>query len=235
VGREHGRYAANHLIRLLRHMLNKAIDWKLSKGPNPASRIKLFDEPKRERFLSPEEWQRVNSALTQEPNWRWRAYFPLSLMLGTRRSELLAMRWVDIDLNQRVWRIPITKTGDSHLLPLPAPAIAILTDLPSLGTSDWVFPSFGACGHLVEPSEAWQRICQRAGVKNVRVHDLRHSLASWMIAAGYNLPMVGRALNHTQSRTTERYAHLELGPLRAALERTAALMTPSKDDATGEG
>jgi integrase len=151
VGQEHGRYAANHLVRLLRRMFNVATNWGLLKGANPASRIKLFAEEKRERFLSPDELKRVNDALMEEPNWRWRAYFPLSLLLGIRRGELLAMRWADIDLDARRWRIPITKTGNSHLLPLPSDAVAILADLPSRGASDWVFPSDGATGQSSSP------------------------------------------------------------------------------------
>jgi integrase len=87
-----------------------------------------------------------------------------------------------------------------------------------------VFPGDGASGHIVEPAKAWQRIRARAGVPDVRIHDLRHTLASWLVAQGFNLPLVGRALNHTQTATTARYAHLALEPVRAALEQTAALM-----------
>jgi integrase len=224
VGQARGRYAANHALRLLRHMFNLARTWELLKGDNPVQGIKLFKEHKRERYLSPEELQKVNQTLLEEPDWRWRAYFPLALMLGTRKSELLAMRWTDIDLARRTWRIPETKAGNTHLLPLPAPAMAMLENLPSRDQSEWVFPGDGASGHIVEPAKAWQRIRKRAGVADVRIHDLRHTLASWMVAQGFNLPLVGRALNHTQPTTTARYAHLALDPVRAALEQTAALM-----------
>jgi integrase len=224
LGQERGKYAANHAIRLLRNLFNRAIDWQILHAPNPAQRLKLFREHKRERYLSPEELQKVNIELLEEPDWRWRAYFPLALMLGTRKSELLSMRWCDIDVNQRTWRIPETKAGNSHLLPLPGPAKAMLEALPSRGKSEWVFPGEGASGHIVEPAKAWQRIRKRAGVPDVRIHDLRHTLASWLVAQGFNLPLVGRALNHTQAATTARYAHLSLDPVRAALEQTAALM-----------
>lgn len=122
-----------------------AIDWKTFAGENPAARIKMFKEHKRERFLSPDELQRVNDALLQEPDPYWRAYFPLVCMLGTRRSELLAAKWTDVDLEQRTWRLPMTKAGRSHLLPLPAPAVAILEALPSResrnGSSPGVAPA----------------------------------------------------------------------------------------------
>lgn len=229
IGQAHGHYAANRVLALLRTMFNLASVWQLTGSENPARGIKPFKEQKRERYLSPDELQRVNAAPLEEPDWRWRNYFPLALMLGTRKSELLAMRWPDIDLAARTWRIPETKAGNSHLPPLPEPVMARLEELPSRGKFEWVFPGEGATGHIVEPAKAWQRIRARAGVADVRIHDLRHTLASWLVGQGFNLPVVGRALNHTQTATTARYAHLALDPVRAALEQTAALMTGSKE------
>jgi integrase len=231
IGEMNGRYAANRTLALLSTIFNLARAWELLKGDNPAQGIKQFKEQKRERYLSPDELQKVNAALLEEPDWRWRTYFPLALMLGTRKSELLAMRWADIDLAARTWRIPETKAGNSHLLPLPTPAMTMLESVPSREKSEWVFPGDGASGHIVEPAKAWQRIRKRAGVPDVRIHDLRHTLASWLVAQGFNLPLVGRALNHSQPATTARYAHLALDPVRAALEQTAALMTGNEGGA----
>jgi integrase len=205
-------------------MFNIARDLRLCAGDNPAARIKLFREEKRERFLSPEEMHRVNDALAQEPNEYWRAYFPLSLMLGTRKTELLAARWADVDLDQRTLRLPMTKAGRSHLLPLPNPVVEMLQALPSRGEGEWLFPGRGATGHLAEVASAWQRIRARAGVPDVRVHDLRRTLGSWLAAQGYSLPLIGRALNHSNSVSTAVYARLQLDPVREALERNAALM-----------
>ena len=229
IGEDHGHYAANRTLALLRTMFNLARVWELFKGENPAQASSCFAKQKRERYLNPEELAAVNRALLEEPDWRWRAYFPLALMLGTRKSELLAMRWADIDMERRTWRIPETKAGNSHLLPLPGPAVAMLSGLPSRGKSDWVFPGDGAAGHIVEPAKAWQRVRARANVADVRIHDLRHTLASWLVAQGFNLPLIGRALNHTQTATTARYAHLALDPVRAALEQTAALMVAAPE------
>jgi integrase len=224
VGEQHGRYSANRLMALLRAMFNAAIDWKLFTGDNPAARIKMFKEQKRERFLSPDELQRVNEALLQEPDPYWRAYFPLVCMLGTRRMELLASKWTDVDLVARTWRLPMTKAGRSHLLPLPAPALAILERLLSYRASEWVFPGRGATGHIVEPKAAWERIRARAGVPDVRIHDLRRTLGSWLAAAGYGLPMIGRALNHASPSSTAVYARLALDPVRTMLEANAEVM-----------
>jgi integrase len=223
IGQNHGRYSANHTVRLLRSMFNRAIDWSQCEA-NPATKLMLFTENKRERYLNAEELQRVNAALLDEPDWRWRAYFPLALMLGTRKNELLTMRWKDIDLAQRTWRIPETKAGNTHLLPLPEPVMEMLIALPSRDQSEWVFPGTGSTGHLTEPKKAWQRIRDRAGVPDVRIHDLRHTLASWLVGQGFSLPLVGRTLNHTQTATTARYAHLALDSVRAALDQNATLM-----------
>lgn len=224
LGKENGRYAANRTLALLRTMFNVARDWRLFLGPNPTEGIKMFREEKRERFLSPDELRRVKDALAEEPNVFWRAYFPLSLLLGTRRSELLSAQWADIDLDQRTWRLPLTKAGRSHLLPLPSPAIEILRSLPSADKSEWVFPGSGSTGHLAEPKKAWQRIRERARVPDVRIHDLRRTLGSWLSGQGYNLQLIGKALNHSSISTTQVYARLDLNPLREALERNAQLM-----------
>jgi integrase len=230
IKRERGLYESNRVAVLLRTMFNVARDLRLYNGENPAGRIKLFREEKRERFLSPVELLRVNEALTKEVNEYWRAYFPLSLMLGTRKNELLSARWEDVDLEQRTLRLPTTKTGRAHLLPLPTPALEMLRALPSCGKSEWVFPGYGATGHLVEVKSAWGRIRTAAKVPDARVHDLRRTLGSWLAAQGHSLPLIGRALNHSNVNTTQVYARLNLDPVREALERNAQLMlgTPTE-------
>lgn len=88
-----------------------------------------------------------------------------------------------------------------------------------------MFPSPTArSGHLEEPKKAWQRIRERAKTKDVRVHDLRRTLGSWLAASGYGLPMIGRVLNHSQPSATAVYARLDLEPVRRALEANAQAM-----------
>jgi len=109
IRRDRGLYESNRVAVLIRTIFNIARDQGLHKGENPGARIKLFREEKRERFLSPEELLKVNAALAEETNDYWRAYFPLSLMLGTRKNELLSARWENIDLEQGTLRLPTTK------------------------------------------------------------------------------------------------------------------------------
>jgi integrase len=224
VGEHNGEYSANRLIALVRAMFNYAIDeLKTFKGENPAARVTLFKEKTRERFLSPDELVRVNEALLQEPE-PWRSYFPLVLLTGTRRMELLAAKWENVDLTARTLKLTDTKNGRTLLLPLPLAAVAILEALPSRGASEWLFPSYGKTGHVTEPKTAWDRIRERAKVLDVRIHDLRRTLGSWLAGAGFSLPMIGKALGHRSPSSTAIYARLDLDPVRVMLESNATAM-----------
>jgi integrase len=225
IGRENGMSAANHLLRLLRSMLNLARDWQMLREENPATKIRFFKESPRERFLTADEIRRLNQALAEEPNPYWRAFFALSLLLGTRRSELLTGRWEMIDWEARVLNLPVTKAGRPHVVTLPEAAIAILKSLPSCDATGWIFPSAtGRAGHLTEPKAAWKRIRENAKIENCRPHDLRHSLASLLVQQGYGLALVGRILNHSQLATTQRYSHLALDSMRDALEQASSIV-----------
>jgi integrase len=225
-----GSVAANRAIGLLRTMFNLARDWGMLSVPNPAERVKLFHEERRARFLSADELVRVNTALAAELSEYWRAYFAISLILGARKNEILGAKWSDVDFDQRTWTIPITKAGRAHLLPLPEPAIRLLEVLPRVEGNPFVFPGAGKSRHLVEPRKAWDRIRTAAEVPDVTIHDLRRTLGSWLAAQGYNLTLIGKTLNHSNVASTQIYARMDLGPVRAALEKNAALMlgpTPS--------
>jgi integrase len=221
----HGKIEANRTIETVRGMFAKAVEWG-TMATNPALGFHRFKERPRERFLSPAELARVNEALVAEPDWRWRSLFPLLLLLGSRRGELLAAKWEHVDLDQRIWRIPTSKTGESRLVPLPAPAVDIIEGLPSRGASEWLFPARGATvsGHVESPGAAWRRIRARAGVPDVRVHDLRRTLGSWLAGAGYNLTLIGKALGHSSINSTAIYARMHLDPVRVALEANAIAM-----------
>ena len=221
LGTNNGPYAANRFLALLRKMFNLAVDWGLlpEGHPNPCTRIKQFKEKKRERFVTPKELPKLWQAIQVEENVYWRGFFLLNLLLGARRGEILAMRWEDLDLEQGIWHIPETKAGRSHYLPLPIEALEVLKNLPVHQGSEWVFPSHGKTGHLAEPKGAWTRVCHRAGLKNIRIHDLRRTVGSWMAAQGESLPMIGKVLNHSQPSSTAIYARLHIDPVREAMEK----------------
>jgi integrase len=216
---------ANSTLALIRSMWNLGQDWGLiPPGPNPCLRIKKFPEVSRERFVKPEELPRLWKALQAEPNVFVRAAFFVGLLTGARRNEVLTMQWADLDLAQGTWTIPTTKAGRSHVVPIPFPVIQELKKLPRFEGNPYVFPGRWHRRHLINVSKPWRRIRQQAGLHDVRLHDLRRTVGSWMVAAGASLPLIGKALGHSNVSTTQVYARLQLDPVRQALEANATRM-----------
>lgn len=218
IGRDHGPYMANRVLALLRAIFNKAKRKSLIKGDNPAAGIEAFAERSRERRLMPHELERFFTAVEAEQNETMRDYVLISLYTGARKSNVLAMRWDEIDFEARIWRIPVTKNGTPQSIPLEDAEIGILDRRRSEAAPGcpWVFPSSGSKGHLADPKAGWNRILTRAGIQDLRLHDLRRSLASVMLDSGVPLAVVGKTLNHLSPTTTAIYARLSLDPIREA-------------------
>jgi integrase len=227
-----GPIEANRAIQVLRLVYTWARRVRIYDGPDPTADITMRERA-RERFLNSEELDRVNEALDAEPA-PWPAFFRLLLLLGTRKSELLGARWSDVDLDARVLRLSTTKAKRAHSVPLPeaegcdpqrADAVAILLGLPSAARrGGFLFPSVGKSGHLTEPKSAWDRVRKRAGVEDVRIHDLRRTFGSWLGAAGNSTAVIGKALNHASPSSTLIYTRLDLDPVRRAMDANAAAM-----------
>lgn len=172
IGEENGIYQANRVYELVRAVFNKAIEWGW-KNENPAKGIKKFREKSRERFLQADELPCFFQALAEEENELARDYINLSLLTGARKSNVLSMRWDEIDFTSKIWRIPDTKTKNAEPMsvPLTDQAIDILkirkTENSKKGykNSIWVFPGTGDKGHLADPKKTWKRVCQRATIK----------------------------------------------------------------------
>jgi integrase len=215
---------ANKMLSLVRSMFNLATDWGLYTGVNPCTRIKQFPEVSRDRFVTPDELPRLWTALGADPNPFVRVAFLVSLLTGARRNEVLTMQWTDLDMTASTWRIEHTKAGRVHLLPLPRAVLTQLAALPRFADNPYVFVGRWGRSHLVNVAKPWKRIKTAAGLPDVRVHDLRRTLGSWLVAAGASLPLIGKALNHSQPTTTQTYARLQLDPVRLALEANAQKM-----------
>ena len=217
-------YRANRLVSLLRKMFNLARDWGLYDGENPATRIQMFHEESRDRFVQPEELPWLFQAIADEPNIAVRAVFLTALLTGARRTEVLTMQWKDVSLTRAEWRIPHTKAGHPHLLPVPHALVATLRSLPRVDGNPYVFPGHNGAGHLKNMKRAWDRIRVKAGIQDVRFHDLRRTVGSWLAGSGESLHLIGNILNHSDVSTTAIYARLNLDPVRQALERNASKM-----------
>ncbi len=222
VGRENGVYQANRLLALIRAMYNKA-DELGYRGDNPGRKIKLFKEQSRDRFLQPGELKDFFTALEGEDDIV-RDFYMMLLLTGARRSNVEAMQWADVDLQAAYWRIPETKAGMPVVVPLVSPALAILIARTEVANgSPWVFP--GRNGkHLANPKGAWVRIVQQAGLTDVRPHDIRRTLGSWMAGQNVSLPIIGRALGHKTAVATMVYSRLSLDPVREAVDRATQAM-----------
>lgn len=221
IGKEHGTYGANRMLALLNTVFSKAIAWGWEK-PNPAKGVQKFPEKERERFLQPTELPRFFRALSEEANETARDYILLSLLTGARKSNVLSMRWDQINFEQATWTIPDTKSGIQHTVPLTEEAITILKK--RISDAPYVFPGAGKEGHFREPKKAWKRILQKANISDLRPHDLRRSLGSWQAATGASLIVIGKTLAHKNVNTTAIYARLNIDPVRDAMEKATSAM-----------
>lgn len=221
VGHEKGVYAANRVLALLQTLFSKAIEYSLWEKSNPTEGIKKFKEQSRDRFLQSDEFPRFFSALIEETNEKIRDYIPISLLTGARRSNVQAMKWAQVNLDLGEWRIPETKNGTPQTVTLCNEALIILKNLKSRSESEYVFPGSGKLGHLVEPKKGWKRVLNRAGIANLRLHDLRRTLGSWQAKTGASLAIIGKSLNHKSPQSTAIYARLDLDSVRQSIEKAA--------------
>jgi integrase len=216
-------YEANRIKELIGRIFELAKSWGFypEDAPNPVRRIEKFPEVKRERFVSAEEMPRLVAAIDQEESPYMRAIIWMYLLLGVRKSELLRLKWSDVDMGNLTVTIqqPKGKTGTkSHVLPLPKAVAAILKDLPKVIGNPFLFPGHHTGKHLVVIDKPWRRIRERAKLDDVRIHDLRRTLGSWMAQSGVPINIIGKILNHSQLQTTQIYARLSTEPLREFLD-----------------
>ena len=225
-------YRANQVVAILNRMFRLAEVWGLRRaGDHPCRAIRKYREHHRERFLSEEEFRRLGRVLdeveAETGEGRGRklgasvaAALRLLMLTGCRRNEILTLRWEEVDLEAAELRLRDSKTGP-RVVPLPAAAVSVLAALPRVPGNPWVIPGAKPGGHLSNLNDHWLRIRARAGLHDVRIHDLRHSFASRALALGESLPTIGRLLGHGQVATTARYAHLARDAVKASASRVA--------------
>jgi integrase len=212
-------------------------------GINPARKIDKFAEHRRERFLTGAELERLGAAIREAetkgipwevdeakskakhlPQAKNRftkigpfaaAAIRLLLFTGCRLREILHLQWENVDLERGLLFLPDSKSGRKTVI-LNAPALAVLAGLNRLGS--YVVPGDGPKKLRADLKRPWEAVSKRAGLEGVRLHDLRHTYASFGAGSGLGLPIIGKLLGHTQPSTTQRYAHLDNDPLRRAAE-----------------
>ena len=217
----------NRSLILLRYAFNLAIRWEIPGiKANPTKDVPLFDdhEGKRDRFLSQEETQRLFLAVQQSSNPMLQYIIPMLILTGARKREVLDCRWEDLDIERRQWRIPTTKAGRPRHVPLSTGAITLLANVPHDERCPYVFANPKTRKPYESIFNSWDTARKQAGLSEVRIHDLRHSFASFLVNAGRSLYEVQRILGHTQIKTTQRYAHLSQDTLLDAADAVGNLI-----------
>ena len=231
--------AANRTIQLVSHMLNVAEKWgQRPDGSNPCRHVEKFKERKRERYLSASELRRLGEVLegVERTGTEFAgaiAAIRLLILTGCRRGEILGLRWDDVDFENQCLRLPDSKTG-ARIVHLNAPALELLSNIERQDGNPYVIVGGKPGAHLINLKKPWQRIRERAHLKDVRLHDLRHSFASVAVGLGESLHMTGKLLGHTQAQTTQRYAHLADDPVKAASDRVGAAISGMMAGKTGK-
>lgn len=213
---------------ILCHMLKMAKKWGLpGSDNNPLAGVpqKPCDN-QIERFLTAEETTRLLAAVDASPNPQLGAITRLLLLTGCRKRELLDATWDEFQLDRQIWRIPThrAKTNKVRHVQLSDAAIEVLNALPRWDDCPYVIPNPDTLLPYTSVFTTWDKARKAAGLPDVRMHDLRHSHASWLVEAGYSLYVVSKALGHTSSRTTERYAHVSDTTLRGASNAAAQMI-----------
>ena len=228
----HAPGSCNRLLILLRYVFSLPKKWDMpGVEKNPATDVPLFKEENfKERFLTSEEAQRLYAECKVSDNPMLQFIIPMLILTGARKREVLDSRWEDFDFDRRLWRIHTTKLGQPRFVPMSDGVISLLESVPKLGCI-WVFPNPKTLKPYVSIFFSWSTARRDAGLPDVRIHDLRHSYASFLVNSGRSLYEVQRLLGHTQIKTTQRYAHLShdtlLDASNAATKAVSGMMMPA--------
>lgn len=238
-----GKTTANRALTLVRAIYNWAGGVGLvPEGTNPCARVEKFAEQGKDRYLTAEEIGRLGAALREAetigiphapsaskhaPKVKNRTVFSphvtgairLLMLTGCRLREILNLRWSEYDAERGMLFLPDSKTGRKAVV-LSAAAQEVLTALPRVGS--YVIPGSDPQKPRTDLKKPWAALSARAGLDGVRLHDLRHTFASVGAASGMSLPTIGGLLGHADSATTQRYAHLQVDPVRAAADIIAS-------------
>jgi len=204
----------NRELALLKTMYNKASQWNFFKGENPVRGVTFFPERQKERILSDEEAQQLVKASTKS----LKPVVIVALNTGMRISEILGLRWENVDFARRFLFIERSKNGRSRKVPMNSEVLKMLTGLPRNG-SEVVFSKERSSGPLRSVRTAFLNALRKAKISNVRFHDLRHTFATNLVMNGVDLVTVKEILGHSEIAMTVRYSHPSDSRKMDAVER----------------
>jgi integrase len=222
----------DHHLKLLKRVFNLAIDWGLHTGTNPVARVPMLNADNRiERYLDEAQLRRLVTVLRTDAN---RPVCNIALFLlstGARLNEALSATWDQIDRDNRVWRIPAlnSKSKKTRAVPLNDSALEVLSQLDT--KEGYVFVNKETGKPYTTIAKVWERLRKAADVPKLRLHDLRHSFASMLINGGRTIYEVQRILGHSDTKVTERYAHLDQRTLQEAANSASLVIRGATKDA----
>lgn len=218
-----GEGTATRTVGLLGGIFSFAIDAGLLEN-NPAHGVKRFKDKKGERFLNAKELKRLGDALVEAEEKGLNFYgiqiIRLLILTGARKGEIEKLKWSEVDFDNGYLRLEDSKTGQKAF-PLNAPALEVVSAIPRVKNTRFVFPAEIGPNHYQGTPKVWRKVRALAQLEDVRLHDLRHSFASVAVSGGASLPLVGALLGHADAATTQRYAHFHNDPVKAASEKVA--------------
>lgn len=218
----------NRCVVLIRYAFNLAMRWnEPGVKQNPTKEVTLYKlDNQRERFLSPEETRRLLEYVSRSDNDKLQYIIRMLILTGARKREVLDCKWDHFDMTRMVWTIPITKAGKPRHIPMSDAVVSLLKEIPRDHGLEYVFPNPKTGVPFISIFSSWDTARTEAGLKDVRIHDLRHSFASFLVNAGRSLYEVQKLLGHTQIKTTQRYAHLTQDTLRDAANAAMVAIMP---------
>lgn len=223
-------YRANRCVSVLSLLFNFAIKlgWRET---NPAKGIDRYREEPRKRYLSEAELSSLLSALDGHIDKQAAAIIRFLILTGARKGEVLGATWAQFDLAAGIWTKPSshTKQRKIHIVPLSEEAVELLREIRDGATDKiFLFPGDGRPGPRRDIQKNWSAICTAANIAGLRLHDLRHSFASFAVSDGESLETIGALLGHSQSSTTSRYSHLMDAPQRRAAGKVGRIVAAAK-------
>jgi integrase len=220
-------YTANRTLALVKRFFNFAAHpdrkWR---ADNPAARMGMNYEERCERYLDMVGLQRLTAVLAGWPDRQAATIVRMLLLNGARKSEVLAAKWEQFDFEAGRWIKPAssTKSKRTHEVMLSPAVMQLLAGIERTG--DFVFPGTGRLGYRENIKAQWAKIIKAAKIADLRIHDLRHSHASFLVNSGFSLEVIKAVLGHQSITTTQRYSHLYDETKKAAADRVGALVAP---------
>lgn len=217
---------SNHFIKLIRHMLNLAVEWEML-DKNPASRIHMFAEDNKvERYMNDAQLANLLEVLRTDSCRSVCLIAMFLLATGCRLNEALSACWSQVDKDKRVWRIPASNSKSKRMRPVPLndTALDVLNQLTTEGVYEHLFINMKTKKPYVNIAKVWEKLRSKAGLPHLRLHDLRHQAASNLINSGSSLYVVQQILGHSDPSVTQRYSHLSMKTLNEASDNASAII-----------